>query len=147
MEQRIIIFLVLSLTIILGYDFLLKEFGLLPEPVPVEEQQFQQPDGQASSREFVAHGSSESIETFGETSGIISSTETLEEVETSLYRTSISNRGAQIRSWKLTQYLTQETDDPEPIDFFYPEGHFASPLSVQVSDPRAFIASNCLGPA
>jgi len=135
MEQRIIIFLVLSLTIILGYDFLLKEFGLLPEPVPVEEQQFQQPDGQASSREFVAHGSSESIETFGETSGIISSTETLEEVETSLYRTSISNRGAQIRSWKLTQYLTQETDDPEPIDFFYPEGHFASPLSVQVSDP------------
>jgi len=135
MEQRIIIFLVLSLTIILSYDFLLKEFGLLPEPVPVEEQQFQQPDGQASSSEFVDHDSSEPIETFGETRGIISSTETLEEVETSLYRTSISNRGAQIRSWKLTHYLTQETDDPEPIDFIYPEGHFAGPLSVQVSDP------------
>jgi len=135
MEQRIIIFLVLSLTIILSYDFLLKEFGLLPEPVPVEEQQFQQPDGQASSSEFVDHDSSEPIETFGETRGIISSTETLEEVETSLYRTSISNRGAQIRSWKLTHYLTQETDDPEPIDFIYPEGHFVGPLSVQVSDP------------
>lgn len=135
MEQRTIIFLVLSLAIILGYDFLLKEFGFLPEPVPIEEQHFQQPDGQASSSEFVDHDSSEPIETFGETRGIISSTETLEEVETSLYRTSISNRGAQIRSWKLTHYLTQETDDPKPIDFIYPEGHFAGPLSVQVSDP------------
>jgi len=128
MEQRIIIFLVLSLTIIIGYDFLLKEFGLLPEPVPVEEQQFQQPDGQASSNEFVGHDSIEPIETISETRNIISSTETLEEIETSLYRTSISNRGAEIRSWKLKHYLTQETDDPEPIDFIYPEGHFAGPF-------------------
>ncbi len=135
MEQRIIIFLVLSLTIIIGYDFLLKEFGLLPEPVPVEEQQFQQPDGQASSNEFVGHDSIEPIETISETRDIISSTETLEEVETSLYRTSISNRGAEIRSWKLTHYLTQDTDEPEPIEFIYPEGHFSGPLSVQVSNP------------
>ncbi len=135
MEQRIIIFLVLSLTIIIGYDFLLKELGLLPEPVPVEEQQIQQPDGQASSSKFVGHDSGEEIDPVAEPRDIISSTETLEEIETSLYRTSISNRGAQIRSWQLTQYLTQDTDEPEPIEFIYPEGHFSGPLSVQVSDP------------
>jgi len=137
MEQRIIIFLVLSLAIILGYDFLLKEFGLLPEPVPVEEQQFQDPYGQTSpsESEFVAEDSSDPIETIEGTSGIVSLTETLEEVETALYRASISNRGGQIRGWKLTHYLTQETDEPEPIDFVYSEGNFAGPLSVQVSDP------------
>jgi YidC/Oxa1 family membrane protein insertase len=37
MEKRVIIFLVLSLTIIFGYEYLLKELGLLPEqPVSTE---------------------------------------------------------------------------------------------------------------
>ena len=61
--------------------------------------------------------------------------EALEDVDTSLYHASISNRGAQISSWKLKHFLTQETDTPEPIEFVYPEGHFAGPLSVQVPDP------------
>ena len=32
MEKRVIVFLVLSLGIIFGYEYLLKELGLLPEP-------------------------------------------------------------------------------------------------------------------
>ena len=37
MEKRVVIFLVLSLAIILGYDLLLKQMGWLPEPPPVQE--------------------------------------------------------------------------------------------------------------
>lgn len=37
MEKRVVIFLVLSLAIILGYDLLLKQMGWLPEPVPVQD--------------------------------------------------------------------------------------------------------------
>lgn len=32
MEKRVVIFLVLSLAVILGYDLLLKQLGLLPPP-------------------------------------------------------------------------------------------------------------------
>ena len=138
MEKRIVLFLVISLVIILGYDMLLKELGLIPEPVPVEEQQSEQAVTPGVPSEAVVGDSRETIQTAEEgeiNTDIVPSTETLEEIETSLYRASISNRGAQIRSWKLKHYLTQDGDEPEPIEFVYPEGHFAGPLSVQVSDP------------
>src|SRR4249919_2551418 len=37
MDKRIVVFLVLSLAIILGYDLLLKQMGWLPEPPPVQD--------------------------------------------------------------------------------------------------------------
>src|SRR5512135_1342426 len=37
MEKRVVIFLVLSLAVILGYDFLLKQLGLLPSSSSVQE--------------------------------------------------------------------------------------------------------------
>ena len=37
MEKRVVIFLVLSLAVILGYDLLLKQFGLLPATPTVQE--------------------------------------------------------------------------------------------------------------
>ena len=37
MEKRVVIFLVLSLAVILGYDLLLKQLGLLPPPETVQE--------------------------------------------------------------------------------------------------------------
>ena len=142
MEKRIIVFLVISLLIIIGYDFLLKEFGLLPEPVQVEDSQSQDSDIQNIQSKSLVNNSGEpsgTIETTAD-SAVASSSSTvetleLEDVETSLYQASISNRGAQITSWKLKHYLTQDTDTPEPIEFVYPEGHFAGPLSVQVPDP------------
>lgn len=140
MEKRIVIFLVISLLIIIGYDFLLKEFGLLPEPIQVEESQFQDPDIQNIQSESITNNSgnrSGTIETARELGEAPSSStiEALEDVDTPLYHASISNRGAQISSWKLKHYFTQDTDTPEPIEFVYPEGHFPGPLSVQVPDP------------
>jgi YidC/Oxa1 family membrane protein insertase len=139
MEKRIIIFLVISLGIILGYDLLLKEFGFLPQPVQVEESELTEAGGENTSKETVAQGMGEPIEeASGELSGLPASPElheSFESIETSLYQASINNRGAQIHSWKLKHYLTQEGDTPEPIEFVYQEGHFAGPLSVQVADP------------
>jgi len=143
MEKRIILFLVISLGIILGYDMLLKELGLLPEPVPVEEQQSEGPAGGPASppvpTEMVAEesGNNTTITKGQSERGLdpVPSAETVEEIETSLYRVSLSSRGGQIRSWKLKHYLSQDGDDPQPIELVYPEGNFAGPLSVQGSDP------------
>lgn len=140
MEKRIVIFLVISLLIIIGYDFLLKEFGLLPKPIQVEESQFQDTDIQNLQSESIINNSGDrsgAIKTAREPGEASSSSkvEALENIETSLYQASISNHGAQISSWKLKHYFTQDTDTPEPIEFVYPEGHFPRPLSVQVPNP------------
>ena len=37
MEKRIIVFLIVSLAVIIGYDFLLKGMGLVPPPEPTQE--------------------------------------------------------------------------------------------------------------
>ena len=37
MDKRVVIFLVLSLAIILGFDFLIKQMGWLPEPPPAQD--------------------------------------------------------------------------------------------------------------
>ncbi|MDT7042900.1 membrane protein insertase YidC [Candidatus Nitronereus thalassa] len=138
MEKRIIIFLVISLGIILGYDVLLKEFGFLPQPVQVEESQSFESDSKDSSKEIASQSIRKSSETGEEISGVSVPTElheSFEFIETSLYQASISNRGAQIHSWKLKHYLTQDGETSDPIEFVYQEGHFAGPLTVQVSDP------------
>ena len=138
MEKRIILFLVISLVIILGYDKMVKALGIIPEPSPVEQQRSDMPATPGTTRETVTADSGRKVE--GGEKGeigtdIVSRIETLEEIETSLYRASLTNRGAQIKSWKLKHYLTQDGDESEPIEFVYPEGHFAGPLSVQVPDP------------
>ena len=138
MEKRIILFLVISLVIILGYDKLLKELGIIPEPLPAEQQRFDMPATPGTTHETVTADSGGKVQA-GEKgeigTDIVPRIETLEEIETSLYRASLTNRGAQIKSWKLKHYLTQDGDESEPIEFVYPEGHFAGPLSVQVPDP------------
>ena len=43
MDKRVIIFLVLSLAIILGFDMLMKQMGWLPEPPPAQDSSVQTP--------------------------------------------------------------------------------------------------------
>ena len=137
MEKRIILFLVISLVIILGYDKLLRELGVIPEPLPAEQQQSDVPAMPGTTHETVTADAGEQVRADEEeiSTDVIPQIEILEEIETPLYRASFTNRGAQIKSWKLKHYLKQDGDEPEPIEFVYPEGHFAGPLSVQVSDP------------
>jgi len=143
MERRILLFLLISFAIIFGFDFVLKELGLVPEPPPIEEGQEAAPQGEAplTSTEGIQDASSEVYGPGDESAHPHPSSlpsrerELVEEVETPLYRVAFTNRGAQIQSWKLNQYLTQDEDDPQPIEFVYPEGHFAGPLSLEVADP------------
>ena len=134
MEKRILIFLLLSFAIIFSFDFILKELGLMPEPPPVEEGQEAFPTG---DQPFPPTGSlqdaSSEVRAYGDEPAPLETH--VEEVETPLYRVTFANRGAQVQSWKLKQYLTQDEDDPQPIEFVYPEGHFAGPVSMQVEDP------------
>ena len=133
MEKRIILFLVISLAIILGYDWALKELGLLPTPVIVEDSYTQQSVGDRSYRETGTTAFREKIEPDGDPSGRLApSHEIFDEVETALYQASISNHGAQVYSWQLKHFLAQDSD--RPVEFVYPEGHFPGPLSVHVSD-------------
>ena len=134
MEKRILIFLLLSFAIIFSFDFILKELGLMPEPQPVEEGQeaFLTGDQTLPPTGGLQDASSESRAYDDETAPLETH---LAEVETPLYRVTFTNRGAQIQSWKLKQYLTQDEDDPQPLEFVYPDGHFAGPVAMQVEDP------------
>ena len=143
MEKRILIFLLLSFAIIFSFDFILKELGLMPEPQPVEEgQEVSSMGDQTLPPTGGLQDASSGIRPDGAEPGHphpgplpSRERELVEEVETPLYRVTFTNRGAQIQSWKLKQYLTQDEDDPQPLEFVYPDGHFAGPVAMQVEDP------------
>ncbi len=137
MEKRIILFLLLSFLIIFGFDFFLKELGMVPQPQPSEEGREASPGGQSSfsSPDGIRETSSDVPLHGEETETSLRTVHSLEEIETPLYRATFTNRGAQIQSWKLKQYLTQDEDDPQPIEFIHPEGRFAGPVSMRVTDP------------
>ncbi len=147
METRIILFLVISFGIIFGFDFFMKELGIVPEPAPLEEQGTVAPaETDLFSATDAAHGgpsgSAPPVSNEGDASNGPAVREHVEDIETPLYRAQFTARGAQIQSWKLKRYLTQDDEDPQPIEFVYPEGHFAAPMSVRAEDPDVTVALN-----
>lgn len=144
MDMRVIAFLVISLVILFGYDVLLKEMGLIPSPPPpeIEEQQAPELQGEeaADSSGVIDNQQEEELLSSGEAlavaAGDAADMEQQEEVDTPLFHAVLSNRGAEIRNWKLKEYLTQDPEDPRPVDLVYPEGHFTGPLALQVADPE-----------
>jgi YidC/Oxa1 family membrane protein insertase len=141
MEKRVIIFLILSLTILVGYEYLLRQMGLAPQATqeadqrPTGEGAPPKPgtpatSGKDSPREAAAPASQAARS--NETLSI--SVEETTEVVTDLYRAKISNRGGVIRDWELTRYrLTTERDSP-PVRLVYKEGSFPGPLSLHTGD-------------
>ena len=139
MEKRVVLFLVLALTIIFGYDLLLKQFGYIPlsespildqsEPPPSIESDKTSPSS-ISSRDDGGEGIEKETTTFSEPQPSI---EQLEIIDTPLYQVKVTNKGAQIKSWTLKHYLTQ-SEDPTPVDLVYSEGQFPGPLSLRVSN-------------
>ena len=147
MEKRIVLFLVLSFGIIFSFDMLMSKLGLIPEPPPLEGEDTGSSTGPASFSDDARHDGDHSAPAVpasheADASGRPALLEHSEDVETPLYRARFTTRGAHIQSWKLKRYLTQDADDPQPIEFVYPEGHFAAPLSVQVGDPAITAALN-----
>jgi YidC/Oxa1 family membrane protein insertase len=147
MEKRVVIFLVLSLAVILGYDLLLKQLGLLPPTEPVPEparEESRAPSGQvdvpSAERALTPAGSPSSAPsdvTSPPTSA--ASAPALERtvaIETDLVRVVINARGGVISSWELKSFHTAPPDD-KPVQLVYQGAKFKGPLSIATSDASA----------
>ena len=146
MDKRVVIFLVLSLAIILGFDLLLKQMGWLPEPPPAqdgiapgstsaERKPTPAPEtGQNSSPTGLSVPTQSSQKSDAPSSHIPPSTsEQTVTVETDLVRVGLSNRGGVIRTWELKRYHTAPPE-VKPIQLVYQLGKFRGPLSITVTN-------------
>jgi YidC/Oxa1 family membrane protein insertase len=146
MEKRVVLFLILSLAIIIGYDYLLKQMGIAPvpsepersAPEPASSGSATAPSGTAkpspSAAPPAAEERSRTVSKAEETRPV-GSTEQNEEVATPLLRAVFTNRGGVVTSWELTQYLAPDLDHPRPVQLVHPGGKFMGPLSIQTGDP------------
>ena len=144
MEKRVVLFLILCLAIILGYDYFLKQMGWAPvpsgpdgstpvttpptpsaEPDPASQVQpprpRPQPAGPSHARE--------------KDDTAAAAEEQIYEVATDLYRAEFTNRGAELKSWRLSRYTTPRPEGPEPVQLMYQGGKLTGPLSLHVADP------------
>ena len=153
MEKKVVLFLILSLAIILGSDYLLKLMGIVPSPPqPDQSRPATAPGGTATAPAqapaagpgslAAPSGESSRSPTLSGSSGrpdervvLSSSEEQTEEVATDLFQAVFTNRGAAIKSWQLNRYTTTSSDGPQPIQLMYAEGKFKRPLSIQSADP------------
>jgi len=149
MDKRVVIFLVLSLAIILGFDFLIKQMGWLPEPPPAQDAAVQAPssaerkptpapvtekDSGSTSLSVPAKSAQKSS---GARSSDISppASEQTVTIETDLVRVGLSNRGGVIQSWELKRYHTA-SPEKKPVQLVYQGGKFKGPLSITVANPE-----------
>lgn len=147
MDKRVVVFLILSLGIILGFDVFLKQMGWFPEPPPAEDSTVTSPssseqkpapahvEGQNSSPPGVTTPTQS-----GQKSNALSSApapsimEQTVTVETDLVRIGLSNRGGVIQSLELKRYHTSPPD-VKPVQLVYQGGKFKGPLSITVANP------------
>jgi YidC/Oxa1 family membrane protein insertase len=147
MEKRVVIFLVLSLAVILGYDFLLKQLGLLPpstslqDPANLESHDGRRGAGTLSDKKVdestprgPASPSSEPISSAVASTESSIPTEGTVTIETNLMRVSLNARGGVISSWELQKYRTAPPEE-KPVQLVYQGGKFRGPLSITTSDP------------
>jgi len=146
MEKRVIVFLVLSLAIIFGYDYALKEMGWLPQPTSASEPSGSSETAQgAASNEAApisiapnpimaqtADQSQASSHLEGQPSQL-AATEEIVSIETDLYRAKISTRGAVLTSWELKRYQQTATDSA-PVQLVRQGSKFPGPLAVLATD-------------
>src|SRR5690348_2208833 len=136
MEKRVIVFLILSLAIIIGYDYVLKQVGVIQPPA--DPTQLTAPNSSATKPQESAeptldkNPSTETAPTVTTTPTSVSqvasaepaSEEQTEVVVTDLFRAVFTNRGAALTSWELTRYTTTIKDHPEPVQMVYHGGKF-----------------------
>jgi YidC/Oxa1 family membrane protein insertase len=142
MEKRVVLFLVLSLGIIFGYDLLLKQLGYSPfSNSPIIDEEIHQPDSPEKPRTDRSSFnpslesptiSSDNPEIAAEQSAVVN--EEIVIVETPLVRVGLSSQGAVITSWELKKFLTQtEEDSPVhlPVQLVYTNGQYPGPLTLK----------------
>jgi len=136
MEKRVVLFLVLSLGIIFGYDLLLKELGYSPfSNSPIIDEEIHQVDSRNDRSSSSSDPALEKTTIATDHSQPSTNLETLPEeeivvVDTPLLRIGISNLGAVITSWELKQFLTQ-TEEHSPVQLVYTNGQYPGPLTLR----------------
>ena len=147
MEKRVIVFLIVSLAVIIGYDYLLKGMGLLPpsEPVqvattastPIAEQKSGRSESgsalPASSASSAPTGTNSTPAASDGGTGLVKEEQTIE-VDTELFRAKFTNRGGVLKSWELKRYTTATDQGPVPVQLVYVGGRFKGPLSLVTTD-------------
>ena len=143
MEKRVIIFLVLSLTIIFGYEYLLKELGLLPEqPVSTESapssasQPVEPPPSTVSAKNTSSATTDPSVGGSNERTpsrDVAKSAAEIIEVDTALYHAKFSSRGAVLTNWELKRYRGNSDEHPA-VELVRQGGKFSGPLTVMTDD-------------
>ena len=145
MEKRVIVFLIVSLAVIIGYDYLLKGMGLLPPSEPVQVATNTQVAERQSAGSENASAQSVSPASSTQTSspsapgasdggtGTVKEEQTIE-VDTDLFRAKFSNRGGVLKSWELKRYTTSTDQGPVPVQLVYAGGRFKGPLSLVTTD-------------
>ena len=146
MEKRVIVFLVLSLGIIFGYEYLIKELGLLPEPTISEEAEPStsetsspssigpaSPTPGAPATTNIAPQKSSAGEVRPQDPRREASAPEFIVVETELYRATFTTRGAALTSWELKRYRSS-SDGKSLVQLVRQRGKFAEPLTVTVDD-------------
>lgn len=146
MEKRVIVFLFLSLGIIFGYEYLIKELGLLPEPTISEEADPSTSDTSPPSSispEPPTPGApaTTNIAPQKPSAGEVRPQDPRREfsapefivVETELYRATFTTRGAALTSWELKRYRSNSDGKPL-VQLVRQRGKFAEPLTVTVDD-------------
>lgn len=148
MEKRVIIFLILSLAIIFGYDYVLKELGWLPQPPssqdtsdqesvthpePAQTQTTQTGNDVNKGGAEVARRSGENISSPSSSNITPATNEQTVTVDTDLFRAELTNQGGVVKSWELKHYRTAAPEQ-KPVQLVYSGGKFRGPLSIMVPD-------------
>ncbi len=148
MDNRVIAFLLLSLLIIVGYDYLMKEMGWLPSD-STEEQRVEsgmdpvaevKPEQSASVAVRTEHEVAAPPSPEGAAGSALSSqagADHVVKVETDLYRAELTARGGVVRTWELKRYTTEVDPGSPPVQLVYKAAQFPGPLSLRVPDAAA----------
>jgi YidC/Oxa1 family membrane protein insertase len=143
MDKRVILFMVLSLAIVLGYDFALKELGLLPPP---PDSTAPAPTAGSAPSSSVSGSETESSrispdqpasQAGGEKNvpppGAETAAEETVEVDTTLYRAKFTARGAALTSWELKRYPAS-SGERSGVELVRQGGKFAGPLAISTDN-------------
>lgn len=146
MEKRVVVFLVLSLAIIFGYEYVLKGLGLIPEqtvsqpkePSPQESPSLPEEGKIAESTESpsVPKAPLASQPSSPGTSTQESHSQPPAEVvvvESPLYHAKFTSRGAGLTSWELSQYRSSG-EGKSPVQLVRQGGKFLDPLTITTDD-------------
>jgi YidC/Oxa1 family membrane protein insertase len=145
MERRIIIFLVLSLTIISFYPYLLEKFA--PTPPPAPSQLADKPSSPRETSPLSAPTNETPVDVTSTVRGTpqarLATTaglppETFKVIEGELYRVLLSSRGGVIKKWELKKYTKKnDTGMTETVQLISPNGQVA-PLSITLLENESF---------